>query len=145
MENFYGTINAPLKTKAEFVSTEDFRVYTGIDLSEELNDSRDAELFLRDREDELINYANMQSWRPITRYVYEHYYSPEQMTALREAILLQAKYVFENGDVLANNGIDPENGVKFGKYERESASISPKAINLLKVNGILSLVMRTTF
>lgn len=137
--------NAPLKTKAEFVSTEDFRVYTGIDLSAELNDSQDAELFLRDREDELINYANQQSWRPINKYLYENEFSPEQMTALREAILLHAKYVFNNGDILDNSGVDPESGVKFGKFERESAAISPKAIYALKMSGILSLVMPPKF
>lgn len=132
-----------LKIKAQFVSVEDFKVYTGIDLYRELNDDISPELFLRDCEDEIINYVNLQSWRPISVWLDQHLYTPEQMDAFREAILIQAKYVFENGDVLANNGIDPEQGVKFGKNEREEASIAPNAINKLKMHGILTLVMRS--
>lgn len=136
-------LNAPLKIQPEYVSVEDFKTYTGIDLYEELPEGKDALLFLRDAEDELINYANMQSWRPINRYIVQNKFSPVQMTSLRTAILMQAKYMFENGDAMGNSGLDPEEGVKFGKYERESAAISPKAINELKMSGIITLVMRS--
>lgn len=132
-----------MKLKPEYVSVEDFRNYTGIDLQEELAEGQDPNLFLRDREDEFITYVNLQSWRPITKWIVEHRYSPKQMDALKEAILIHAKYVFENGDILGNNGIDPEQGVKFGKYEREEAAIAPNAINKVKMAGILTLVMRS--
>lgn len=131
-----------LKIKAEYVSVEDFKTYTGIDLYEELGGDTTPDLFLRDREDEIINYVNLQSWRPITKWIYEHKYSPEQMDALREAILIQAKYVFYNGDIMGNSGIDPEEGVKFGRYERTEAAIAQSAIDKLKMNGILTLRMR---
>ena len=134
-----------IPTKAKFVSTEDFKTYTGIDLSEELREDRSPDMFLRDCENELINYVNLQSWRPISEYIYFHEYTTEQMDALREAILIHARYVLYNGDVMENNGIDPETGVRFGKRERDEASIAPNAIDLLKVNGILSLVMRPKF
>ena len=131
-----------LKLKAEYVSVEDFKTYTGIDLYEQLNGATTPDFFLRDCEDELINYVNQQSWRPISQWIMRNKFAPWQMDAWREAILIQAKYVFENGDVLSNNGIDPEQGVKFGSMERALASIAPNAINKLKVAGILSLVMR---
>lgn len=131
-----------LKLKAEYVSVEDFKTYTGIDLYEQLNDNTTPNFFLRDVEDELINYVNLQSWRPISRLMHENKFTPEQMDAWREAILIQAKYVFENGDILSNNGIDPEQGIRFGTMERYAASIAPNAINKLKMAGILTLVMR---
>ena len=135
-----------MKLKPEYVSVEDFKTYTGINLDEELNDGgKTPDMFLRDCEDELINYVNLQSWRPISKYVYEHFYSPEQMDALREAILIHARYVFYNGDILENNGVDPETGKKFGKDEREEAAIAPNAVDKLKMNGILTLKMRTRF
>jgi hypothetical protein len=67
------------------------------------------------------------------------------MDSFRTAILEQAKYVFENGDVLANNGIDPEQGVKFGVHERREASISPKARDILSLSGILLMTMRSLY
>jgi len=132
-----------IKIKPEYVSVEDFKTYTGIDLYEELNGDKEPELFLRDCEDEIINYVNLQSWRPITRWIYENKYSPEQVDAFREAILIHAKYVWLNGDLMENNGIDPESGRKFGKDEREEAAIAPNAIDRLKMAGILTLRMRT--
>lgn len=126
----------------KYVTLEDFKVYTGIDLDEELNGNMNPNLFLRDAENELLNYANMQSWRPINEWIARYKLTAEQMDALREAILIQAKYMFENGDILSNNGIDPEQGVKFGKFEREEAAIAPNAINKLKMAGIVSLVMK---
>lgn len=132
-----------LKIKPQYISAEDFHVYTGINLDEELRGNLTPNLFLRDCEDELINYVNMQSWRPINLWIVENKLNQEQMDALREAIIIHAKYVFENGDIMSNNGIDPEQGVKFGKFEREEAAIAPNAINKLKMAGILSLVMRS--
>jgi len=134
-----------IKIAPQYVSVEDFKTYTGIDLYEELNGGEDPQLFLRDRENEIINYVNLQSWRPITRWIYENKFSPDQVDAFREAILIQAKYVFLNGNVFENNGIDPETGVKFGKNEREEAAISQAAIDKLMVEGIITLKMRTRF
>lgn len=134
-----------IKIAPEYVSVEDFRTYTGINLHEELADGEDPQLFLRDREDEIIRYVNLQSWRPITRWIYEHKFSPDQVDAFREAILIQAKYVFLNGNIFENSGIDPEMGVKFGKNERESAAISQSAIDKLMNEGIITLKMRTRF
>lgn len=133
-----------LKIKAEYVSVEDFKTYTGIDLYEELNGDS-PEFFLRDREDEIINFVNIQSWRPISMWLKRNKYKPEQMDMLRMAILMQAKYVFENGDILGNNGIDPEQGVKFGTHERREASISPKALDYLRRGGLLMMTMRSLY
>lgn len=134
-----------IKIAPEYVSVEDFKSYTGIDLYEELGGDQDPLLFLRDCEDEIINFVNLQSWRPITKWIYENKYSPEQVDAFREAILIQAKYVWLNGNIMENNGVDPETGVKFGKNEREEAAIAQNAIDKLKVAGILTLKMRTRF
>ena len=134
-----------LKLKAQFVSVEDFLTYTGIDLHEELASDKAPDFFLRDCEDQIINYVNQQSWRNISGTIAANKFTSEQMDALRMAILTQAKYVFENGDVLANNGVDPEQGVKFGMLERREASISPVAIDMLKMSGILTLVMRSRY
>ena len=130
-----------LKIKAQYVSVEDFKTYTGIDLYEQLDGSISPDIFLRDCEDEIINYVNIQSWRPISRWFELNKYKPNQVDALKMAILTHAKYVFENGDILGNNGIDPEQGVKFGTHERREASISPKAIDILRMNGILLMSM----
>lgn len=134
----------PLKTKPEYVSIEDFKTYTGIDLHEELAEGTDPNLWLRDAEDQIIAYVNMQSWRPITRWIYEHRYTQDQMDAFRMAILLQAKYIFFNGNVNMNNGIDPEDGVKMKADDRSRASISPDAINMLINFGIITLTMRSS-
>ena len=134
-----------IKIKAEYVSPEDLKTYCGLDLYEELGGNITPDFFMRDREDEIIRYVNIQSWRPISLWIKRNKYNPEQMDGLRTAILEQAKYVFENGDVLANNGIDPEQGVKFGTHERREASISPKAIDILKMNGIVLMSMRSTY
>lgn len=132
-----------LKIAPEYVSVEDFKAYTGIDLHEELSEDNDPNLWLRDAEDQIINYVNLQSWRPITKWIYENKFTEEQVDAFRQAILLQAKYMFYNGNVMMNNGIDPEDGVKMKPSDREHASISPDATNMLINYGIISLTMRS--
>lgn len=134
-----------MKIKAEYVSPEDLKTYCGLNLYEELNDGSSPDFFMRDREDEILRYINIQSWRPISLWLKQNKYNPEQMDNLRMAILEQAKYVFENGDVLANNGIDPEQGVKFGVHDRRQASISPKAMDILKMSGIILMTMRSLY
>lgn len=134
-----------LKIKPEYVSVEDFKTYTGIDLYEELAEEQQPNLWLRDREDELINYVNLQSWRPISKWFHDHFYTPEQVDALREAILIHAKYVWLNGSILENSGLDPEAGQKFTPDQREAAAIAPNAIDKLKIAGILTLKMRMRF
>jgi hypothetical protein len=134
-----------IKIKAEYVSPEDLKTYCGLNLYEELGGNTTPDFFMRDREDEILRYINIQSWRPINIWLKLNKYNSEQMDNLKMAILEQAKYVFENGDVLANNGIDPEQGVKFGTHERMEASISPKAIDILKMSGIVTLVMRSFY
>ena len=142
MEN---TFAPALKLKAEYVSTEDFKTYTGTDLTEQLNEGMNPDFFLRDAENEIIDYVNGQSWRPITRYIHDNCFSPEQVVIFKTAILIQAKYMLENSDLMSDSGVDPEKGVIFGKYERDNASIAPNAINMLKNAGIVTLKMRTKF
>jgi len=141
--NPYNTSMA-LKLKPEYISAEDFRTYTGINLDEELN-GVSPDVFLRDCEDELISYVNMQSWRPISRWIAEGKYTPDELDAIREAIIIQARYVLLNGDVAENNGIDPETGVRMSLSDREEATIAPNAINKLKMAGILTLKMKSRF
>lgn len=126
-----------MRTTAQFVSLDDFETYTGINLRKDLRDGVNADKFLRDCEDALINYANLQSWRPINKFIAEHYYTKEQMTALREAILIQAAYTYQNGNLLMNSGIDPERGRVFGENERRENAIADPAMDKLRMSGIL--------
>ena len=132
-----------LSTAATFVTPEDFKTYTGIDLDESLNDDiTTPDRFMRDAEDEIINYVNMQSWRPISRNLAQNKYTQSQVFSLKKAIILQAEYMFYNGDMLKNNGVDPDRGEVVRNETLKKVSISPKASDELKQSGILTLVMR---
>lgn len=134
-----------IKTTAEFVTPEDFKTYTGIDLSEELAIGKTPDIFLRDAEDHLIQYVNIQSWRPITKWIYQNKYSEIQQEMWREAILIQAKYEFYNSDLTLNAGIDPLDGQKMTPSQREQAYIAPEAIKKCMRAGLITRTMITRF
>lgn len=129
-----------LKTAPIYVSEDDFNNWTGKNLSAELNDSTTPDRFLRDAEDDVLTFINLQSWRPISHLIRENWFTDEQMYALKAAILEQADYVFYNGDAYKNSGLDPE-GKRLDRDDLNRVAISQRTIDRLIETGVMTLVM----
>ena len=129
-----------LKTAPIYVSEDDFNNWTGKSLSAELNDNTTPERFLRDAEDDVLTFINLQSWRPISHLIRANWFTDEQMYALKAAILEQADYMFYNGDAYKNSGLDPD-GKRLDRDDLNRVAISQRTIDRLIETGVMTLVL----
>lgn len=138
MEQF----NISLNTR--FISLDDFKAYTGIDLAIQLkgddNPSNTAEAFL------LRNSLRLEA------YLASNYFrSPEQefgsMSDFQKyhykiALIEQSLYIFKNGDVSVDSGYDPDFGARAKGGYLEDIAIARNAKNELMLCGMLSRKIR---
>lgn len=125
-----------------FVTPEDFKTYTGIDLSEELAAPQTPNSFILGVEQRILNFISLQSWIPLKRMIELHRLSKFQQDSLALAILQQARYEFYNGTLTMNSGIDPEKGIINDRDSLNRATICQDAMDTLQCSGLLKRVMR---
>lgn len=128
--------------KPNFVSVDDYNNYWGEDLRSMLkpnsNVSNQAESFLYRAERRLMVWINTNCFRH-TNY---NKLSKVQLESLKEAILIQAKYMFKNGDLGLDSGYDQERGKVVEQAELNAISVSQAAIDVLISGGLFSMVMK---
>lgn len=138
MEQF----NISLNTR--FVTLDEFKMYTGIDLEIQLkgddNPSATAEAFL------LRNTLRLEA------YLCARYFrSPEQEYCglsdfqkyhYKIALIEQSLYIFKNGDISVDSGYDPDFGSRANGGYLEDTAIARNAKNELMLCGMLSRKIR---
>ena len=140
----------------QFVSTEDFLNYWGIDLKAKLNKganpSNFADMFLRRIEDRLMTWIDATTFRITPWEYYKDDYVPKNelnkkaMDLSRDywkkAILEQAMYVFKNSDIGQDSGYDPEKGIVAPEHDLQSIEICRPCIRFLIDAGLYNHVMK---
>lgn len=128
----------PLLTR--YITPDEFREYTGVDLEEELRDTSNPSdkvaAFLRRIEDRMEVFLNANFfkrvsdvWPCMTDFQKQHY---------KLALIEQAYYVFKNGDISTDSGYDPDKGVVASKHSRAEITLAPNAIDHLRMTGLWS-------
>ena len=128
----------PILTR--YITADEFREYTGIDLAEELQDTSNpsdkVNAFLKRVEDRMEAYLNAHLFKNVsdlwTRF------SDEQKAYYKRALLEQAYYVFKNGDISADSGYDPERGIIVSKHALTEITLAPNAKDCLRMTGLWS-------
>lgn len=121
-----------------YITADEFREYTGVDLEEELRDTSNPSdkvaAFLRRIEDRMESFLNANffkrvtdEWPCFTDFQKQHY---------KLALIEQAYYVFKNGDISSDSGYDPEKGLVASKHSLKEISIAPNARDHLRMTGL---------
>lgn len=125
-----------------FITIDEFDNYWGANLREMLRDSANpsnqADLFLARVENRLMSYIDNNTFR---RYRYEDLRGG-QLAAFKEAIILQAMYVYKNGDIGMDSGYDAEHGTLVKRTELVEISVCQDAIDILSNAGLWNLAMK---
>lgn len=101
-----------IELQTKYITLDDFKNYFGIDLEAEMNDSDNLSnnglAFLKRIENRMETFLNAEFYRNIdieypkfTEYQKEHY---------KRALLEQALYVYKNGDISVDSGLDLDKG-----------------------------------
>ena len=126
----------------KFITIDEFDNYWSANLREMLrtsaNPSNQAELFLARVENRLMAYIDNNTFR---RYEYEELQG-KQLAAFKEAIILQAMYVYKNGDIGMDSGYDAERGSVINRANLVEISVCQDAIDVLSNAGLWNLAMK---
>ena len=68
--------------------------------------------------------------------------SGNQLEAFKEAIVVQAMYVYKNGDLDMDSGYDSERGLVVKRAELVELSVCQDAIDILSNAGLWNMVMK---
>lgn len=129
---------------SRFITADEFKLYTGIDLNVRLRDddnpSNKVEAFLLRTAIRLEGYINFnyfknveEDFKRMTDYQKFHY---------KIALLEQALYCFRCGDIATDSGYDEEAGVKANSGYLDDISVSRETKKNLVICGLASRKMR---
>ena len=124
-----------MNLQTKYISLDEFKEYTGIDLEAELatdsNPSNTANAFLKRIEVRMEAFINSNFARDIdleypmfTGYQKLHY---------KYALMEQALYVFRNSDISVDSGYDLERGIIAGKHDLKELIIAPNTVDQLRL------------
>ena len=128
-----------LELKTKYITADDFKQYFGIDLNIELpdndNPSDKVNAFLFRVENRIAAWIDANYFIKVDRHW--EILSEEQKLQYKLALLEQAKYQIEVGDIGTDSGYDRERGVVASHSVLQSKIIAPYAYNHLVVGGFL--------
>lgn len=132
-----------INIKSRFVDKDEFLLYTGINLDEQLQDddniSNKVESFIYRETRRFESFINAVLHINIpNQYALVSDYQKEQY---KLALLEQLLYVFKNGNIGVDSGYNFESGVIASNKEMQSKYLSPLAKNYLINAGIYSTNM----
>ena len=145
-----------INMQPQFVSTDDFLNYWGIDLKAKLNKgvntSNFADMFLRRIEDRIMTWIDATTFRIVPWEYYKDDYIPKNdfnkksidlsRDYWKKAILEQAMYVFKNSDIGQDSGYDPEKGIMAPESDLQAIEICRPCIRFLIEAGLYNHVMK---
>lgn len=119
----------------KYITLDEFRDYfVDIDLRQALGSDESALAFITRIEDRMLSYIDSHFNRNVDREY--PYFSEFQKQCYKKALLEQAIYVFRNGDISVDSGIDTDRGEVISRGRLDQASIAPNAINYLRQCGL---------
>ena len=131
--------------QTRFISLDEFRGYTGIDLEARLkkddNPGSTAVMFLKRCADRVEAYIEANYHRRIERE-YPHF-TNYQKEKYKLGLIEQALYILKNGDISVDSGYDPQEGVKASRGVINELSLSPNAKNYFLLAGVLTRYLKT--
>ena len=125
-------------TQTRYITADEFREYTGVDLEAELRDTSNpsdkVNAFLRRIEDRMEVFLNAHFFKRVT----DEWpcLTDEQKRHYKLALIEQAYYVFKNGDISTDSGYDPEKGIVASKHARTEITLAPNAVDHLRMTGL---------
>lgn len=127
-----------IELQTKYITLNDFKVFWGIDLEQRLNSddnpSNDALAFLMRVEIDVAAYINSNFYRNIDMEYPE--FSDFQKEHYKLALLMQSKYLFDNGDIGSDSGYDINSGMKISREHLQAIQISDKARQHLMLCGL---------
>lgn len=126
----------PILTR--YITADEFREYTGINLEEELQDTSNpsdkVNAFLKRIEDRMESFMNVHFFKNVSDLWPK--FSDMQKSCYKKALIEQAYYVFKNGDISSDSGYDPEKGIIASKHALTELTIAPNAKDYLRMTGL---------
>ncbi len=122
----------------KYITADDFFDYFGIDLNAQLpgddNPSNKADRFIKRIEDRVEAFLNAVFYRDIEKEYPE--FTDYQKKHYKLALLEQAIYVFQNGDISVDSGFNYDQGETASNDTILKKSIAPNAKNELMLCGL---------
>lgn len=129
-----------LNLNTRFITLDEFKEYTGIDLEVEIkkdgNPSRTAEAFLERTIDRFETYLAVEYFKNMGP-IYEHFNNFNK-ACYKKALIEQVLYVFRNGEIGVDSGVDLEEGCKVSRNYIKTLMIAPFAEQKLIQCGVLN-------
>lgn len=127
-----------MEIKSKYITEEEFKQYTGIDLSSELKDddnpSNKVQAFLCRIEVRMATFLDSNFHRNVD-FEYPNF-SDYQKYHYKLALLEQGLYVFKNGDISVDSGYDPEKGIVISSEDKKKIIISENCKEHLILCGL---------
>lgn len=128
--------------KSKYISLDEFQEYfPDIDLRGELGSEENALSFLTRIENRMEAFINSNFSKNI-EFMYPAF-TDYQKIHYKRALLEQAIYIFRNGDLSVDSGID-EDGKKLDRADIKKASLSQNAIDELRLCGLWNRNIRSS-
>ena len=126
--------------QTRYITADEFREYTGVDLMEELRDTSNpsdkVNAFLMRIEDRMEVFLNTKFFKNVPALY--PCFTDHQKLCYKKALIEQAYYVFKNGDISTDSGYDPDKGIVASKHALNELIIAPNARNYLRMTGLWS-------
>lgn len=130
--------------KTRYITAEDFKIYFGVDLASEMEDdnnpSNKVDAFLTRIENRMEAFINATFFKLVS--VEYPKFTDFQKKHYKLALLEQAYYVFQNGDISTDSGYDLERGEIASNKTLKSKIICENAKNELILCGLRSTKIR---
>lgn len=135
-----------MEIKTKYITADDFKEYFGIDLELELknsaNPSDTVNAFLKRIEDRIAIYLDAMFYRNVDEEYPE--FSDLQKECYSKALLEQAIYVFRNGDLSVDSGVDYDRGEVLSNDTINKKIIAPNCKMYLLKCGLWNRTFRKT-
>lgn len=129
----------------KYVTKDQYREFSGIDLGLELRDlddtSNKVNIFINSIENWCETFLAYHS----TRELKLDEITAEQLAHFKRGVMYQIQWILRNGDITSDSGYNPEQGPVVDVSYLRKISLSPNAQMEFNLAGVLSRKVRTAY
>jgi hypothetical protein len=129
----------------KYITRQDYKDFTGIDLQLELKDNDDAsnkvEIFISNIENWCESHIQYATGQKINFTTLE----TDSLQHFKKGILYQLQYVIRNGDVTTDSGYNPESGPIVEPNFLQAISLAPNAKMEFMLAGLYTRKLRPNY